>query len=238
MVLFEMLAFDTAIFGVKVAKILPEKLTQDTLSKTLQQLREEKVKLVYWCTDPKDIATQAAARLHHGFLADEKTTYFADLEKQGGVLNAQVFEFYTENTANAELLALAYESGKFSRFLKDQRIGLDKFKHLYKCWINNSCNHSVAEGVILIQEKNIIVGMVTVGQKNQRGDIGLLAVSPSHLRKGYGSQLVRMAQAYFFKKGIFHVQVVTQKDNHPACRLYEKNYFHVESIQNFYHFWL
>ena len=80
--------------------------------------------------------------------------------------------------------------------------------------------------------------MITVGEKNDRGDIGLLAVHENYRGQRLGMKLVRAAQAYFIDQGYQFSQVVTQVENAAACKLYEKCDYVKESIVNFYHFWL
>lgn len=238
MINYEIQDWDTNILGVKVAKILPERLSTSALAITLDGLRAEHVQLVFWCSDPKDQASQEAAHHFQGFLSDEKTTYVVELPVIADQLKNTSWELYDKDVASPDLVNLALEIGKFSRFLKDRRIGYENFKRLYTEWINNSCNKSVADDVIIIKENNSVVAMATVKEKNNRGDIGLLAVAPTCQGKGYGTQLVKMSQAYFLQRGINVAQVITQKENRPACRLYEKCGFSIESLQNFYHFWL
>ena len=83
-----------------------------------------------------------------------------------------------------------------------------------------------------------IVGMVTVGMKNGRGDIGLVAVHESMRGKNVGVNLTRAAQKWAIGKGCRYAQVVTQGNNLAACKLYEKCGYRVESIVNFYHIWI
>jgi dTDP-4-amino-4,6-dideoxy-D-galactose acyltransferase len=80
--------------------------------------------------------------------------------------------------------------------------------------------------------------MATLGDKNERGDIGLLAVAADKRGQGLGIQIVNGALQEFKAKGYELAQVVTQQDNIPACRLYERCGFTVEKVENFYHFWL
>lgn len=238
MPLFEMLNWDSTVLGVKVAKITAEQLSLEKLGAVLSALKQQNIQLVYWCIDPDDIVSQAAAEAQHGFLVDEKITYTVNLLPFKETLQHRTWDDYEQQQATPDLVELALESGKFSRFIQDPKMGYERFKNLYTQWINNSCNQTIAEGVIIIRGPDGLAGMATVGKKNQRGDIGLLAVAPGSQGKGYGTQLVYDAQAYFLQQGLAVAQVVTQKKNIPACKLYEKCHFTIESIQNFYHFWL
>ena len=95
----------------------------------------------------------------------------------------------------------------------------------------------MADAVLVIRESERIVGMISLGNKNGQGQIGLFAVDKGKRDKNYGQALVRTAHNWFIAKGYRIGQVVTQGDNIAACRLYEKCGYRVEKIENFYHFW-
>jgi len=83
-----------------------------------------------------------------------------------------------------------------------------------------------------------MAGVITLGQKNERGDIGLAAVKTKFRGKGIGKYLISASLKIFYEKGFPGIQVVTQKDNFHACKLYEHFGFYQESVYNVYHFWL
>lgn len=80
--------------------------------------------------------------------------------------------------------------------------------------------------------------MITLGRKGERADIGLVAVHSASRGKAIGSLLIRAAQARFVERGFTIGQVVTQGDNTPACRLYEKCGYRVDKVEYYFHFWL
>lgn len=147
-------------------------------------------------------------------------------------------ESYTDAIPDAALTELAYQSGLYSRFKIDPRITEEQFKKIYSLWITNSTRRQIAQEVLVIKREERVVAMVTLGEKNKRGDIGLLAVDPLYRGQHFGKKLVYAAQAWCLQKGFNMGQVVTQQDNFPACALYEKCGYTVEKIENFYHFWL
>ncbi len=147
-------------------------------------------------------------------------------------------EEYPNTAPNKQLEALAIESGLYSRFNTDPKITRQNFEKIYKLWIYNSATRDNAKTVLIIKRDQKIVGMVTLGEKNDRGDIGLLAVDPSYRGMGLGKILVYAAQDWCVTQGYQTGQVVTQKTNIPAAKLYENCGYKVEKIENFYHFWL
>lgn len=231
---------DTSVFGFPVAKIVPDKLTVEDLKTILTTQKKQNISLVYWASDSTHEESQRAAELFGGFLADRKTTHVINLKKipqEDLVIHANIEE-YDKDVPERELENLAVLAGSYSRFKADPRITQKQYEGIYKLWMLNSVNRTIADSVFVVRDKKEIVGMITVGEKNGRGNIGLLAVNADIKRMNIGTALVRAAQSWFLSRGYEIGQVVTQRHNIPACRLFEKCGFQVEKVENFYHFWL
>lgn len=145
---------------------------------------------------------------------------------------------YTQKNVTPALLELAWESGIYSRFNVDPNFKSNEYKHLYKTWIEKSVNKEIAKDVLVYMDEDIISGMITLGEKNKRGDIGLLAVSNVARGKGIGKKLMIAAENYFKEKGYDQLQVVTQGANKAALNLYQSCGYHIDDRTYFYHFWL
>ncbi len=238
--LFQILDIDSEIFGFPVAKILPAKLGRRELGQVIDILRREGVRLAFWSSDPEDAESQRAARLFQGFLSDKKVTYIADTAGNPAAapdIDGDI-EAYTDTLPCPELESLACQIGKNSRFGADPRIPETVCFAMYRRWIRNSVNRQLADAVLVVRQAYKIVGMVTLGKKNGRGDIGLFAVDPAMRRKNLGISLVHAAGEWTRRKGLRYAQVVTQRKNVAACRLYEKCGYRMEKMEFFYHFWL
>ncbi len=236
----QLLALDSEIFGYPVAKILPDKLTIEELAQITSQLKEDKVRLAFWASDPDDAESQRAARRFHGFLADKKVTFVIDIGQipKRAINNGWEIEEYAETMPCSDLENLAIEVGRYSRFRVDPRIPKGTFLDMYRTWIRNSVNRQVADMVLVVRQSGRVVGMVTLGVKNGRGDIGLFAVDPVMRRKNLGVSLVFAAQEWTRRSGLRYGQVVTQGKNVAACKLYEKCGYAIDKVEYFYHFWL
>ncbi|MBJ6749697.1 GNAT family N-acetyltransferase [Geomonas anaerohicana] len=240
MTMHETLDWDTGFFGFKVARILPERLQSAQLQTALAELEREGVTLAYWACDPDDLGSQQAALQSGGFLADRKVTYCIDaatMRDRGIPPSGSSVERYVDEVTTPELEELALQAGVYSRFRIDPRMPREKFEELYRIWIRNSVNGRIADQVLVARDAGKIVGMVTVGRKGDRADIGLVAVDASMRGKKLGGALVHSAQQWALHNGFEVAQVVTQGDNLAACRLYEKWGYKVDSIRNIYHFW-
>lgn len=234
------LGWDSEIFNTKVAKILTPQLTAAELESLLLQLKAQEANLIYWAAADNSAHLSAVMDRYNGFLADRKMTYLCHLKPlplfESTDLPYQIEE-YPSSIPSQELIDLAYLSGSYSRFQTDPGITEQQFKTVYRLWITNSVNKQLAEKVLVVKIQNQLAGMITLGVKEGRGDIGLLAVNEAYRGLKIGTALVKAALEYF-RQRFEYVQVVTQQANLPACKLYESCGFWVEKIENFYHFWL
>jgi dTDP-4-amino-4,6-dideoxy-D-galactose acyltransferase len=237
---FQILDWDSAFFGMPVAKVLPDKHATGELEQVIARMKAAGVALAYWATDPDDAESQRAARACGGFLADRKTTFVTELGWDEGPAESfgWVVEAYTGAVPNSELEQLAVEAGVHSRFRVDPRMPEGKFAELYRLWIRNSTNGRLADAVLVARQSDKIVGMVTVKEGNSAGDIGLIATDASVRGKKLGQALVCAAQGWARKRGLRAARVVTQRENIAACRLYEKCGYRATKTENFYHFWI
>jgi dTDP-4-amino-4,6-dideoxy-D-galactose acyltransferase len=236
---FQKLHWDSELFGYGVAKITSGSLNVAELNKVLAELRKNEIKLAYWSTDPKDRKSNNAAIANEGLLVDTKTTYLRRLLSTDTLLDMtdSVISYLNKNVNN-KVLSLALESGLYSRFRLDPHFKNNEFENLYKMWIENSLNGKIAKDVLVYCENDEELGLITLGTKDKRGDIGLLAVDESARGKSIGKILMHAAFEKFKELGFKKIQVVTQKSNTGACKFYEKLEFEKEKEENIYHFWL
>jgi dTDP-4-amino-4,6-dideoxy-D-galactose acyltransferase len=240
---FKILDWDSNFFGFTVSRILPHRITANKLTETIEKMKKEGVTLAYWASDPEDKESQSCAQSINAFLADRKVTYVISSEEiqandRGFAKIEALVEEYPDVVPTAELLDLALQAGEFSRFKIDPRISEDRFVELYTLWIRRSVAREIADAVFVIRREGKIAGMVTVGEKAGRADIGLIAVDASLRGQSAGTALVKTAQQWGVKKGYSAAQVVTQGDNLPACRFYEKCGYRVDKVENIYHLWI
>lgn len=237
---YQILDWDTEFLGVTVARVAEPDLNEFELVDILTELKAKGAALVYWSSN-RELEKDFVTRLG-GNLTDYKTTFaldFRDVDFEK-FANFDIVEAYTQSMPYNDIVELAIQSGEYSRFSVDPNIPKERFLTLYKIWIDRSLAKEIAEEVLVIREDKgqRVVGMVTLGNKQGRGDIGLIAVDREHRGKRYGEQLVHAAQRWFVNDGYKSGQVVTQGANAPACSLYRKCGYSVERVEYFYHFWL
>lgn len=234
--LYTILDWDTDVLGIPTARIEPGQLNEVQLKELLGELKNQNIKLVYWASDSNDEKSQEAARAFNGVLADKKVTFEKSLTPIDS-LPAGI-HVSRDEVLNAELLSLAYSIGGESRFFLDTNLPRDAYQKVYKQWMINSLNRSVAKQVFVAIRDNKIAGVVTLCEKEGKGDIALIAVLPEYQGQGIATQLLNAASYYFNTSNFEKLQVVTQLTNHGACGLYEKYGFAIAKLEYFYHFWV
>ena len=136
-----------------------------------------------------------------------------------------------------ELYELAFESGKYSRFKLDKKIGEENFKKLYKTWIDNSLNYKFATDVLLIKINTKVAGFVTYKINSEIATIGLIAVSLDHQGQGIGKNLLQEVENRLFSNDINQLNIPTQLENDGACSFYKKNNYKIIESTIIKHFW-
>lgn len=230
----EILEWDSAFFGFPVIKVYDNEVSERDLSEYLSALKN-KARLVYYVSSHK-IESSTLLKKFNGLFVDEKTTFFKEA-RPSTIADAHIQE-YKEGMNIKDLLSLGVESGIYSRFKIDPNISITKYEELYKEWVINSVSHKLADKVYVYILENQIAGMVTLGVKNNRADIGIVAVKASFRGRGIGRALLKSADAFSNEKNLSSIQVVTQGANVPAMALYKSEGYSVGKIAYFYHFWL
>lgn len=227
------LEWDTDFFGYSIGEI--SNFERNNLIHLLNQSKG-KYKLLILKTDPLDFESNDECVSNKGILIDEKLTFLKMNASQEFCENEA--SLYQKNLVTEDLVLLSKQSGEYSRFKLDKNFENNEFEKLYEKWIENSINKEIAKETIIIEAESKIVGVLTLGIKNQRADIGILAIDEKHRGKGFGFQLVEKAFCEMKNLDMKDIQVVTQKANINACNFYRKMGFTLEKQEYVYHFWL
>lgn len=220
------LGWDSDFFGYPVGKIEIESWRDNELNNT-------NYKLVY-------VFSKILIPQFENSLKDKKVVYSIDLKNQttNDDVQIQIIKFDSLAHSYEQLLSLTLESGIFSRFFIDKEFNNDEYSKLYKRWLDNSLNSSSKYEVFVAVENEELLGFITLGIKeDDLLDIGLLAVNPKFRGRKIGTHLMNFSKIFAKSKNISHIQVVTQFDNTPACKLYEKAGFTQTDLTYIYHIW-
>lgn len=137
---------------------------------------------------------------------------------------------------NSSFYALAFESGKYSRFKLDTKLN-HKFEMLYSKWIDNSLNKQFADKIFYLEEQNEIIGFITVKNNGNFATAGLLAVAQDQQGKGIGRKLLSKVEKHCISQNILELRIPTQKENLPACYFYSKMGYEIIEEITIKHYW-
>jgi dTDP-4-amino-4,6-dideoxy-D-galactose acyltransferase len=235
----ELLAWDSEFLGFGVARLLSHNITATALKQQIANAQQAGAQLLYLVLSPDDYISNAAAIKVGAALVDRKVTFTMPVEAelaQLGIPN----NIHSATTPTAQLESLAFQSGEYSRFRLDNRFVSGTYERLYRQWLHNSLARTLAREVLVYQPAPAAseLGLLTLGIKQGRADIGLLAVDRSARGQGVGTALVQAAQRVTATWGLTALQVVTQQNNQPACAFYQRCGFVVQTIEHVYHLWL
>lgn len=232
---WEPLPWDTACFGFPTAR-LRSGLSPEALGKAVASLRAAGRELAYWTTLPEDEAGCAAAAALGGTRVDERLTYWLELMPAGASGRGRAVEAPGRGW-DAALEELALQAGMHSRFRVDARFPPDCFQALYREWMRKSLSGERADAVLAVPGSELPEGVVTLATREGEGSIGLIAVVPERRGRGFGSELMHAASAWFRDRNCARAAVVTQAANAAACALYERHGYRVARRELIFHFW-
>lgn len=240
------LDWDSEFFGFPVSTLDPQ-LSAEGLPDVLAELRHRRVTLVTWLLPSPDPVRRGAALAHGARHVDEKVTFTGRVEAVLAATPADGPPVIRWPGDAGPLRVLALEAGRFSRFRTDPQFPRAGFEALYTRWLERSVAGELARAVFVSGSLSQPTGLVTVGDRGGRAEIGLIAVDAAARGAGVGKALVRAAAALRAPRvestrpsstGEGELQVVTQLANVPACRLYERCGLRIASVQPVFHFWL
>ncbi len=241
------LDWDSNFFGRRIARVEADRLTSHDLEKILHWSQEQGIECLYFLCSPDDddsVVLAESAAFHLVDIRIELNWKPREIAKA----ETTVIREYREPDL-AELQQIASQVYTNTRFSLDNHFASDQVAELYKEWLTVSCR-SESHKVFVAADENGLAGFITcesVGSPTSKdglapdatiiGRIGLLALSAEAQGKGYGQQLVQLAQNYFFAAGATEVRVVTQGRNIAAQRLYQACGFRTYKVGLWYHKW-
>lgn len=237
------LPWDSDFLGYGTGRLVAGQLSAEALQEQIEAARAAGMRLLYLVAAPDDALSNASALAAGAWLADRKVTFampVAAAESQQPVPAA----IHGTTTWTPRLESLALQSGEYSRFRLDPHFAPEVFTGLYGLWLRNSLSHQIAREVLIFEgagEEGAPAdarGLLTLGLKNGRADIGLLAVDAAARGQRIGQQLVAVARQRTAAWGLAELQVVTQLDNEPACGFYQRCGFREWQVEHIYHLWL
>lgn len=218
---FEIVDFDSNLFGFKVAQITNIELGH--VNEIISQLKQQGIRYATYRL-PSDNFSLIHEMERKGFVMLDGV---ADLSVN---IDSVAIEAAGDNIRQAEakditqLRKIAGEAFLLNRFYWDPIIPKEKVPMIYEQWIENSVLGKAADGVLVSQAQGQITGFVTLEKK---GHIPLLAVSADFQGKGLARQLLNAAFNKFKSWQVEQVTIATTMLNVAALRTYSSAGFKI-----------
>lgn len=220
------LEWDTDFFGENVFSIKTSSV--ELIQDSIESLPQNSLLYIF---SGKDLPS------YEKFLVDKKVTFETLLDtstKDLNILNG--ISFYSKTPlSKEELVFLAVESSKHSRYRVDPKISNDKVDELYTKWIDKTIGNMSYHEILAVERDGHIAGMIAVKMTSDCHYIELVAVHPSYYRQGIAGKLINACFQNALRQDIRKVSVVTQLDNLEACGLYRKYGFEIDNVKYLYH---
>jgi len=233
--LCQYLDWDSTFFGYRIARVLGNRLTEQSVRQIRKWCDTQKIDCLYFLADsdhPETVSLAEQARFH---LVDVRVTLAIKLDSSLGAGAAQACVRHFKAEDLPVLRAIARVSHRDSRFYYDQNLPQSRCDALYEAWIENS-TQGYAQTVLVAEVSNRPAGYISC-HVGSPGQIGLFAVAAEAQGQGLGQQLVLAAFCWFLDHKISEVSVVTQGRNIRGQRLYQSCGFSARSLQLWYHYW-
>lgn len=238
MTLVKRLDWDSNFFGYLVGSLLlvTDQLDVESLEEVL--VREGEIYRLIYIILPEKSELPATLCYEFGIqLVDTKLLYEKKLRKSNYSEESLPNIRQVGPEAFQSLESLALQSGAYSRYRTDVNFKNNEYEGLYREWLKNSLNGSIADVCLAYFHKDIPIGMVTLKEKTQSSDIGIIAVDLDSRGLRVGSALLYYVEKTSLEWGCERIAVATQMANIGACRFYEANNYHLGQIWKIYHLW-
>jgi dTDP-4-amino-4,6-dideoxy-D-galactose acyltransferase len=233
----EYLTWDSNFFERKIGRINISDHSQFDVYKFVDQVEDENYDLLYVDSFqrmlPFDIITRARLEL-----VDIQITLSKLFNKNE--YQDIPFDFKTALTEKEmmECYEIAEQTARVSRFYNEPFIGPDKTRELYRKWIDNSLNKSFSDGLFLIKENEIVVGLHVIKTENETGYFTLTVVDQNFRRMRIGYRLCLQSFCYWAQcHNIKMVKSPFSFQNSESFNFHLKMGFNkIEEIKYLYHY--
>lgn len=222
---WEISAFDSEALGVCAAKILEirndtPKQVRANVEALIHEFTEANVQYAVFRIPAAEYSTIQCLEKQGFVIVDGVITLSRPVPTIGAFSNEFIGEASRKDYVQISQLAGSVFRGG-SRYYHDAWIPERTADAVYRKWMKNSLEGTVANSVLVWKERGKILGFITLQKKEKRGDIPLIGVSPATRGKGIGKSLIHVAVSMCTKWGLSEVSVATQVTNIPALRLYQ-----------------
>ncbi len=232
---YKILEWDSDFFGYKVAKISKNFINEKNYVGFLQTLKDSGVKFAQY-TSEVELSTELS--LNPFYLIKLVVSRVPIIKKMENIYSFhENIELYNKDYPEKELIELAQLAGSQGRFGNDENIPAEKYYELFKNWIINSVNKTLATDVLVYRIDGKIIGFITIKVDGEKGSAPLLAVNRDYEGIGISFALMRAAETQLVKHGCTSVMSGTQDLNQKALKVFQRYGFKFQKTEYIYHLW-
>jgi len=236
--LCELLEWDTRFWGLPVAKVTGNTVTNDTIKLIDDWSQLHGVRCLYFLARSDEPITPMVAE-NNGFrFVDARVTLAwssTQVAQPARHPSITLRSFQPDDLDSLE--AIARVSHSETRFYYDRHFPRHLCDLLYMTWIRVSCEDS-SQRVLVADSRGQAVGYVTCQlDLAGSGQIGLVGIAEHARGQGIGQALIGNALGWFRSQGAREVIVVTQARNVAAQRLYQQARFRTSKLELWFHKW-
>jgi len=238
--LCEELPWDSAFFGVSIARARTSHLDESSCSVMLEWCERRRIDCLYFLCPLDDAATQRLLTDHAFQSVGVRVTLSRSAGSDSRHMSGQLRPATVDDIPRLRAIALA--AHRDTRFHADGHFDPARCDELYATWIEKSV-HGYATHVIVADRDGGAVGYVTLHLDAHAAPaagtarIGLFAVDERWRGQGIGRDLLRHAAQLLLEEGVGDTSVVTPGSNTGALKLYTSAGFRTTDVSLWYHRW-
>lgn len=237
--LCEELPWDSAFFGVSIARARTSHLEESSCNAMLDWCGSRRIDCLYFLCPRDDAATERLLTDHAFQLVGVRVT----LSRPAGSDRGHGSDHFRPATVDdiPRLRAIALAAHRDTRFHADGHFAPARCDEFYATWIEKSV-HGYATHVIVADRDGAAVGYITLHVDLHEpaagtARIGLFAVDEQWRGQGIGRDLLRHAARILLEHGVGDTSVVTPGTNTGALTLYKSAGFRTTDVSLWYHRW-
>jgi len=214
------LPWDSAHFGVSIARISCDGLTGGVLDACLAEAGNRSIRMLEAACHISDETTAQLLESREFRYAGTQVHLALDLE-QSLAQDAVSRLRKAEETDLDALREMTWGSYTDSRYFSYPGIDPEKIHALYRIWVEKGVRGTFDDECRVLEQDGVIQAFCCLKFESSAARIGLFGVNPSFRRRGHGSCLLGVLKPALFQQGIKCIITTTQAKNIPALRLYE-----------------
>lgn len=235
------LEWDTKFFNYRIAKVIPNRLSQLQAQSIANWCAENDIECIYFLAHSDDMETVRVVEDNEYRQVDVRVTYEFRLDdfSTNRQLKSQFILDDTNQLDVNDMLSIIDNAFQNTRFYFDPNFTEEQCNNLYKTWLIRSIEEDFADHVIVIRKDDKPQAFITcqLNKETKVGSIGLIGVAEFARGQQLAPFLIDVALEYFQAMGMIQVEVVTQARNISANRLYQKCGFRTKNTYLWYHKW-